>query len=213
MATHKVGGEVDAFCTRCKMTLAHTILAMVGQTIARVQCNTCGGQHAFRSAPGSSTSRSRSSSSSSGSTATRAASREPAVKTVIGFEDQLKGKDLTRARKYSIKDTYVVDEVIDHPTFGFGLVKVVRADKVDVAFKASERTLVHGRGGGGGAPAQRPQFSQPQAKISGVADKPLPAQPAEGAEADSLDEAGEGDPADLDAEAEPGSEAESESEG
>ncbi|HZN92090.1 MAG TPA: hypothetical protein VFB81_05275 [Myxococcales bacterium] len=210
MPTHKVGGEVDAFCTRCKMTLAHTILAMVGQTIARVQCNTCGGQHAFRSAPGSSTSRSRSSSSSSGSTATRAASREPAVKTVIGFEDQLKGKDLTRARKYSVKDTYAVDEVIDHPTFGFGLVKAVRADKVDVAFKASERTLVHGRGGG--APAH-PQFSQPQAKISGVADKPLPAQPGEGAEADSPDEAGEGDPADLDAEAEPGSEAESESEG
>ena len=30
MATHRVGGEVDASCTRCKMELAHTILAMVG---------------------------------------------------------------------------------------------------------------------------------------------------------------------------------------
>src|SRR5262245_65121641 len=27
MATHRVGGEVDSFCARCKMTLAHTILA------------------------------------------------------------------------------------------------------------------------------------------------------------------------------------------
>jgi len=172
MATHKVGGEVDAFCTRCKMTLAHTILAMVKQTIARVQCNTCGGQHAYRAAPG--TAKPRSSSSSSGSSsATRAASREPAVKTVMGFEEQLKGKDLTKARKYSPKDTYVADEVMDHPTFGFGLVKSVRADKVDVAFKASERTLVHGRGG---APAAKPTFSAPQAKISGVADKPLPPQ-------------------------------------
>ena len=53
---------------------------------------------------------------------------------------------------------------------------LVEADKVDVAFKASERTLVHGRGGG--APAQKPVFSVPQAKISGVADKPLPPQPA-----------------------------------
>lgn len=175
MATHKVGGEVDAFCTRCKMTLAHTILAMVGTTIARVQCNTCRGQHAFRSAPGTANARPRSSSSSS-SAAARAASREPLVKTVISFEDQLKGKDLTQARKYSPKDTYAVDEVMDHPTFGFGLVKAVRADKVDVAFKASERTLVHGRGG---APAQRPQFSQPQARIAGVADKPLPPQEGE----------------------------------
>src|SRR6185295_10150286 len=162
MATHKVGGEVDAFCTRCKMTLAHTILAMVGQTIARVQCNTCGGQHAYRAAPGTSKPRSSSSSSSGSSSATRAASREPAVKTVAGFEEQLKGKDLTRARKYSPKDNYAVDEVVDHLTFGFGWVKVVRADKVDVVFKAAERTLVHGRGGG--APAQKPTFSAPQAK-------------------------------------------------
>ena len=39
MATHRVGGEVDATCTRCKMELAHTILAMVGPKIIRVRCN------------------------------------------------------------------------------------------------------------------------------------------------------------------------------
>ena len=50
--THKVGGEVDAFCTRCRLTLAHTILAMVGTKLARVRCNTCNGDHAYRSAPG-----------------------------------------------------------------------------------------------------------------------------------------------------------------
>ena len=54
MATHKVGGEVDAFCTRCKMDLAHTILAMVGTKPVRVRCNTCGGDHAFRGPPGAS---------------------------------------------------------------------------------------------------------------------------------------------------------------
>ena len=37
----KTGGEVDCFCTRCKMVLAHTILAMVGDRPARVKCNTC----------------------------------------------------------------------------------------------------------------------------------------------------------------------------
>ena len=48
MTNSKVGGEVDAFCTRCKMTLGHTILAMVGTRIARVRCNTCNGDHVFR---------------------------------------------------------------------------------------------------------------------------------------------------------------------
>jgi len=59
MATLKVGGEVDAVCGRCKMTLAHTILAMVGTKPVRVQCNTCGAQHGYRSEFGASTARAR----------------------------------------------------------------------------------------------------------------------------------------------------------
>lgn len=189
MANHKVGGEVDAFCTRCKMTLAHTILAMVGTTIARVECNTCRGQHAFRSAPGSSSSRTRSSSSfGASSTATKAASRESLVKAVSSFEEQLRGKDLTRARKYSPKETFAVDDVIDHPTFGLGLVRVVRQDKVEVAFKAQERTLIHGRGEGAGA---KPIFNPPTGRMAGVADKP---QPVDGAAPEAQEGAAEAAP-------------------
>src|SRR5688572_12196869 len=174
MANHKVGGEVDAFCTRCKMMLAHTILAMVGTTIARVQCNTCNGQHAFRSPPGASSSRSRSSSSSgASSTATRAASRESLVKTVSSWDEEMRGKDLSRARKYSPRETFAVDDVVDHPTFGLGLVRAVRVDKVEVAFKAQERTLIHGRADAGGA---KPVFNPPTGRMAGVADKPQPAE-------------------------------------
>jgi hypothetical protein len=172
MATHKVGGEVDAFCTRCKMNLAHTILAMVGTKIARVRCNTCGGDHAYRSPPGSTD---RPSSSTRGSTgaarATRSASEKP-EKVVISFEEQLAGKDVAGAPKYSPKDTYKVDQVIQHPTFGLGFVTAVRGDKVDVTFKSETKTLVHGRGG---APAERPAFQPPAAKASGPADKPMAA--------------------------------------
>jgi hypothetical protein len=174
MANHRVGGEVDAFCTRCKMTLAHTILAMVGTSIARVQCNTCSGQHAFRSPPGTSSSRARSSSSSGASAATKAASRESLVKTVSSFEEQLRGKDLSRAKKYSPRETFAVDEVMDHPTFGLGIVRAVRHDKVEVAFKSQERTLIHGRSEAGGA---KPAFSPPTGRMAGVADKPQAADP------------------------------------
>lgn len=169
MATHKVGGEVDAFCTRCKLTLAHTILAMVGTKIARVRCNTCNGDHAYRSAPGT-TDRPTSSARSSTSRATTPRAEKP-EKVVISFEEQLAGKDIANAPKYSPKDTYRVDQVIQHPTFGLGLVTAVRGDKVDITFKSETKTLVHGRGG---PPGERPAFSPPSAKASGPADKPLP---------------------------------------
>lgn len=160
MTTHRVGGEVDAFCTRCKLTLAHTILAMVGSQIARVRCNTCGGDHTFRSAPGA-----------------RAPSASPRAprpeKQVIGFEARLAGKDLAAARRYSPKETFALDEVVNHPTFGLGIVTAVRGDKVDIAFKADVRTLVHGRG----EPAPKPSFQPPRASAGGPADKPLGDEP------------------------------------
>ena len=36
-SAHRVGGDIDASCTRCKMILGHTILAMVGSKPARVR--------------------------------------------------------------------------------------------------------------------------------------------------------------------------------
>ncbi|WP_426752152.1 hypothetical protein [Myxococcus sp. Y35] len=172
MATHKVGGEVDALCTRCKLTLAHTILAMVGTKIVRVRCNTCGGDHAYRGAPGvtdrpsSSTTRTARTSSSSTSSAAKA------EKIIISFDEQLAGKDVANAPRYSPKDTYRVDQVIQHPTFGTGFVTAVRGDKVDITFRTDTKTLVHGRGG---APAERPVFNPPSRQTTGPADKPLPA--------------------------------------
>jgi hypothetical protein len=176
MATHKVGGEVDAFCTRCKLTLAHTILAMVGTKIARVRCNTCNGDHAYRSAPGA-TDRPSSSARASTSRAAGTSKADKPEKVVISFEEQLAGKDIANAPRYSPKDTYRVDQVIQHPTFGLGLVTAVRGDKADIAFKSETKTLVHGRGGGLN---ERPAFQPPNAQATGPADKPLPPSATEG---------------------------------
>jgi len=176
MATqHKVGGEVDAFCTRCRLTLAHTILAMVGTKIARVRCNTCNGDHAYRSAPGTTdkpTPSARSSASSSSSASRPRASRSSEEKVIISFEEQLAGKDIANAPRYSPKDTYKVDQVIHHPTFGLGLVTAVRGNKVDITFKSETKTLVHGTGG---SAAEKPAFSPPNAKVAAPADKPMAA--------------------------------------
>ncbi len=123
---------MDSLCGRCKMVLAHTVLAMVGTSIARVRCNTCGSDHAFRRTAGNST-----------SVPPRSTSRPGRV--VLSFEAQVEALGAATARAYSPLVTFQVDELISHPTFGLGIVRAVRRDKVDVAFKAAERTLIHGR--------------------------------------------------------------------
>src|SRR5947209_3596384 len=130
----KVGGDVDAFCTKCKMLLGHTILAMVDKRPARVRCNTCQGEHNYRASEGT-TARKR----------WEPASEREKKPVVTSWEALLKAKDISKARRYSAKEKYAADEVIEHPTFGVGLVQEVRGDKINVAFKADTKTLVHGK--------------------------------------------------------------------
>jgi hypothetical protein len=72
---------------------------------------------------------------------------------------------------YSPKDSYQPDQLINHPTFGYGIVTTVRNDKVDISFKGQQKTLVHKRGGE--APAAKPVFSPPKSAARAPADKPV----------------------------------------
>src|SRR5579863_7528941 len=128
MANHRVGGEVDAFCTRCKLTLAHTILAMVGSKIARVHCNTCAGDHVFRTESRFAAGRGNS-----------PAPKERPSRSVLSFEAQLVGKDPAKAKDYSPKHSYQADDLVRHPSFGLGVVAMVREGKVEITFKQTTK--------------------------------------------------------------------------
>ena len=164
MSNLKVGGEVDGYCTRCRLTLAHTILALVDGKIARVRCNTCGGDHAHRAEA------STSPSARSGAR-TQARRPEPTERVVLGFAEQLALRDVSKARPYNIKESFSLDDLVNHPTFGLGIVTAVRGDKMEVAFKADTRTLVQGRGQG---VSSKPAYAPPAPPSLGPADKPQP---------------------------------------
>ncbi len=130
----KVGGEVDSFCTRCNMILAHTIHAMVGPRPVKVECNTCHVVHAYR-APARG--------------ATPKPARTRALKgPVASFDEVLRTKKLALAVKYSPRTSFAVDQVIEHPTFGLGFVSaVLDGAKIQVTFRSDVKVLVHGRAG------------------------------------------------------------------
>jgi hypothetical protein len=133
----KVGGEVDAFCTKCQLMLAHTVHAVVSGRPVKVECNTCHGVHRYRDPPG------RPAPRPAGARAERPAREKAAV---VPFEDLLADKDLSAAQPYSPKRTYAVNDVVDHPTFGRGFVSAIRdAGKIEVTFRSDVKLLVHGR--------------------------------------------------------------------
>jgi len=134
----KVGGEVDSFCSKCELTLAHTVIAMMGGRPVKVECNTCHGVHRFRGAPDDAVPR-------GGSVAMKKAARPAREKKVeIAFADVLATKKKAPV-PYSPKRTFLVDDVVDHPAFGRGYVTVARPDKVEIAFHLDVKTLIHAR--------------------------------------------------------------------
>lgn len=147
----RVGGEIDALCNRCELNLAHTIVAMVGPKVIKVKCNTCGSDHQYRGQQPLVKAQSFAAPKSKAPKATKSTASSRAA---TAWEDKFHGKDLSRARRYAPTETFAVDEVVDHPTFGLGLVTHVRGDKVDISFKQEERTLVHGKAGT--SPARQP---------------------------------------------------------
>jgi hypothetical protein len=136
----KVGGEVDAFCGKCELTLAHTVHAMVGSTPVKVECNTCHAVHRYRAPQGSG-------GGIAGTSATQRKAARPAreKKVEITFEELLAQRKKA-AVPYTPKRTFAVDDVLDHPTFGRGFVTEVRGAKVEITFRGDVKVLVHGRG-------------------------------------------------------------------
>lgn len=152
------------------MLLGHTIVAMVGEKIARVRCNTCQGQHAYRALPPGT----RAAVGARGPAAPRAPREKAEVRA---FETLFADRDPADARAYAPRERFAEGDVLAHPTFGLGLVKNARQDKIDVIFKMGEKTLVHGLGG-----ARQPvTFQKPaQRETAGggaAADKPPPGEP------------------------------------
>jgi hypothetical protein len=134
----KVGGEVDGFCTRCEMTLAHTIIAMVDGRPVKVECNTCHGVHRFRGDLPSTAK------ALAGAGAAKRIRERPVT---VSFDEALRGKNLAMAQRYSPRATYQLDQVIEHPTFGLGWVSAIRdATKVEVTFRGDVKVLVQGKG-------------------------------------------------------------------
>ena len=148
----RAGGEVDSWCTKCKLVLNHRIIAMVGPTPKRVECSTCSSHHNFKGhAPGekpASTGTARSSSSSSaGPRSVRGPTK--AQQVVLdrerSWEKAVNGKSVGEFRAYRVSEIFDEGDLVRHSKFGDGVVtRLLEGKKVEILFKDEARTLAHG---------------------------------------------------------------------
>ncbi len=133
-----VGGDIDSWCTKCKIMILHTVVSMKddGKTPKRVECNSCHGAHMYRANPPGTRKKSSSSSSKAGRSTLRASD----------YDRMMEGRNPAAARRYSPKTQFTVGEVIAHPKFGTGVTTMLKdKTKIEVLFPDGPRVLVHAR--------------------------------------------------------------------
>ncbi len=146
VTSYKVGAEIDAKCLPAcgkNLVLAHTVVAMVGDRVARVKCNTCEKEHSYRPPD----------SPSEATAAKRRAERKKAqaevgrVMTPEDYEKLSREIDLSQSTQYNMRMDLELRQVVEHPKFGLGIVvELKEGGKANVAFPDGGKTLVYGRG-------------------------------------------------------------------
>lgn len=146
------GEDVEAWCTRCRMNLNHRVIAVVGRSIQRVHCLTCGGDHKYyppKYEKGAEKGKRtvRVSSSSTGEKGRKAVGIRAADKALgewTTFMNEMPPGTVPRA--YRITEVYGLSEFIEHPTLGTGrVVDILGQEKIEVIFKDGRKVLVCNR--------------------------------------------------------------------
>ena len=123
MAALATGSQIDAYCPACKAVKPHVVVAMKGTRASKTECKVCGSVHPYRKNPPD----------------TRAKKRSQ-------FEEAMEGRDVSKPIPYKLTRKFNLDDVIQHKSFGLGLVtRVVSDKKMEVLFQESTKLLVHGR--------------------------------------------------------------------
>jgi len=131
VAERAVGEELEAYCPspRCSSDSTHTIISMYEDEVRRVQCVVCGEVHAFRQPRG-------------GAAPVEAVAKPSWSEAIARFSDA----DRAGAQPYSIRTTYALNDLVQHPVFGVGIVvELLPESKVEVLFQDGPRVLVHAR--------------------------------------------------------------------
>jgi len=140
MAEVAVGKDIMAYCGKCEGGRWHVIVSMLDiKTVAKVQCNTCKGQHKFKDPTMATTAKK--------STATKATKSKvkAANMSVADLWMQEMSNAARKSQPYSIRAKFSAGDIIDHTSFGPGIVQSVKDDRIEVVFRDEIKNLVHNK--------------------------------------------------------------------
>lgn len=125
-------------CSKCDSERYHRVLAHLSSTEARIECEVCGSKKKLKIG--------KKAMATKKAAAPKAKRTTKAEKAHLEAWNELKDKygDVS-PEIYSIKGSFPANSVLDHPTFGLGIVTESYSSKIVVCFEEGVKTLMHRR--------------------------------------------------------------------
>jgi hypothetical protein len=142
-----VGKNIDAFCLRCKLTLAHIVLYEVKGVAEGVKCKTCGAEHRYR---GPNPQKKREVPAERWRDGKLVTARKPQPVRPVDSLQWLKRNEATGpdvvAWDYRLAERYEKGDVITHPQFGRGFVEAITSgESMEVLFREGRKRMAMNR--------------------------------------------------------------------
>lgn len=122
-------------CKKCECERYHVVVAHVGPTTARLECEVCKSKVAFKLEEPK---RPRTAVPKKPVSKSRAAAK-------VARWGELRDKNSDTPKPYNMKLEFEVGTALSHPKFGLGFVILATGQAIQVIFEDEERSLVHNR--------------------------------------------------------------------
>jgi len=140
-----VGKNIDAFCSKCQLMLAHIVLFEVAGVVHGVKCKTCGAEHRYH---GPKPGRQRDIAAERRSTHSAPRAPRPPVRpadTRLWEQRNAAAPPDAVAWDYKLTERYEKGDMISHPQFGKGFVEAITADRMEVLFREGRKAMAMNR--------------------------------------------------------------------
>ncbi|MBW1783087.1 MAG: hypothetical protein JRL30_20380 [Deltaproteobacteria bacterium] len=132
-----VAQDLVTRCSRCKLELSHVVVVHNQEGIVyRVKCKTCGSEHKYHP------DKRRTFAKPLKKTKRTVTIKENMAREFEKLAEKFKEKESVA---YTMSGSFKPDDVIDHKTFGMGIVTRVSDEKMEVVFSEGPRILACNR--------------------------------------------------------------------
>lgn len=127
------GDHTLSRCSKCKEATNHTIVAMVGDKVARVVCNVCGSSHNHRGTTAPKVRNDK----------VRSTAQPRKTRSQAQWENLMAAADKESAIPYNMKTPVKTGNIINHPSFGLGqILSTTRPNKMEIIFEQGIKLLL-----------------------------------------------------------------------